>query len=112
MTFIIIKITCPNLDEARKVSTILLQEKLISSANFFPIKSISSWTGKIEEVNEAIVFLKTKKSKWEKVRDKIIEIHPYPEKALCDGYQSLFLEQFKDLMVQIKSVAEAVGRDV
>jgi len=77
MVFVIVKITCPDMEEARKISTNLLQKKLISSANFFPIKSMSCWTGKIQEVDEAIAFLKTRKGNWEKVRDEIKKIHPY-----------------------------------
>jgi periplasmic divalent cation tolerance protein len=77
MAFIIIKTTCPTIEEARKISTHLLQKKLISSANFFSIKSMSSWTGKIQEVDESIAFLKTRKSNWEKVRNEIKRIHPY-----------------------------------
>ncbi len=77
MAFIIIKITCPNIEVAREISEHLLQQKLISSANFFPIKSMSSWTGKIQEVDEYISFLKTRKDNWEKVRDEIKKIHPY-----------------------------------
>ncbi len=74
---IIIKITCPDVDEARKISKHLLQKRIISSANYFPIKSISSWTGEIQEVDEYLVFLKTRKNNWEKVRDEVIKIHPY-----------------------------------
>lgn len=77
MAFIIIKITSPTINEARRISIHLLQKKLISSANFFPIKSISSWTGKIQEVEESIAFLKTREENWEKVRDEIKRIHPY-----------------------------------
>ena len=77
MSFIIIKVTCPTIEEARKISKNLLQQRLISSANFFPIKSMSSWTGKIQEVDESIVLLKTKKENWEKARDEIKKIHPY-----------------------------------
>jgi len=65
------------MEKAREISKHLLQQKLISSANFFPIKSISSWTGEIQEVDESIAFLKTKKDNWEKVRNEIKKIHPY-----------------------------------
>lgn len=77
MSFLIIKITCPTIKETRKISTHLLQQKLISSVNYFPIKSMSSWTGKIQEVDEFIAFLKTRKDNWEKVRDEIKRIHSY-----------------------------------
>jgi 3-deoxy-7-phosphoheptulonate synthase len=40
----------------------------------------------------------------------IIEVHPCPEEALCDGYQSLNLEEFDNLMEEVKKVAAAVGR--
>lgn len=40
----------------------------------------------------------------------IVEIHPNPDKALCDGHQSLSLEQFSKLMAQVKTVAGAVGK--
>ena len=77
MAYIIIKITYPNNEEARKIINHLLQKKDISSANFFPIKSVSSWTGEIKEVDEILVFLKTRKENWEKVRDEVKNIHPY-----------------------------------
>ncbi len=77
MSFIIIKITCPNIDEAKKITTHLLQKRLISSANFFPIKSISCWTGKINDVDEVLALLNTRKENWEKVRDEVKKIHPY-----------------------------------
>jgi len=42
----------------------------------------------------------------------MIEVHPDPPSALSDGPQSLFFEQFADLMRQVRRVAEAVGRSV
>lgn len=42
----------------------------------------------------------------------IIEVHPRPEEALSDGPQSLLPEQFKQLMKDLKKVAQAVGRDI
>ncbi len=40
----------------------------------------------------------------------IIEVHFNPEKALCDGQQSLSLDEFTLLMTDLKKIAEAVGR--
>ena len=77
MGFIIIQVTFPNIEEANKVIFHLLQKKLISSANSFPIKSTSNWTGKITEVDEIAVFLKTKKENWEKVKSEVKNIHSY-----------------------------------
>jgi 3-deoxy-7-phosphoheptulonate synthase len=40
----------------------------------------------------------------------LIEVHSDPEKALSDGAQSLYPEQFEELMKQLRMIAPAVGR--
>ena len=42
----------------------------------------------------------------------LIEVHPHPEKALSDGPQSLYPEQFTALMNQLRAIAPAVGRSI
>ena len=42
----------------------------------------------------------------------IIEVHNNPDKALSDGTQSLYPEQFEELMNQVKQIAPVVGRTV
>ena len=40
----------------------------------------------------------------------IIEVHPDPDQALCDGAQSLNPVQFAQLMVKARVIAKAVGK--
>ncbi|PKM79071.1 MAG: 3-deoxy-7-phosphoheptulonate synthase, partial [Firmicutes bacterium HGW-Firmicutes-13] len=40
----------------------------------------------------------------------MVEVHPDPEKALCDGPQSLTFEQFRELVGEVKRVAGSVER--
>jgi 3-deoxy-7-phosphoheptulonate synthase len=40
----------------------------------------------------------------------IIEVHPNPDRALSDGAQSLWPEQFDALVQQVGIIAEAIGR--
>ncbi|TAM82975.1 MAG: 3-deoxy-7-phosphoheptulonate synthase [Acidobacteria bacterium] len=42
----------------------------------------------------------------------LIEVHSDPEKALSDGAQSLYFEQFEQLMKELRMIAPAVGRTV
>src|SRR5690349_8739640 len=42
----------------------------------------------------------------------IIEVHNNPDKALSDGIQSLYPEQFEELMAQVRQIAPVVGRTV
>jgi len=42
----------------------------------------------------------------------LVEVHPNPESALSDGEQSLKLPVFKEMMRQIRAIAQAVGREI
>jgi 3-deoxy-7-phosphoheptulonate synthase len=42
----------------------------------------------------------------------IIEVHPDPERALSDGVQSLYPDQFAQMMDQVRAIAPAVGRRI
>jgi 3-deoxy-7-phosphoheptulonate synthase len=41
----------------------------------------------------------------------IVEVHPDPDRALSDGGQSLFPEQFAGLVGELRAIAQAIGRD-
>jgi 3-deoxy-7-phosphoheptulonate synthase len=42
----------------------------------------------------------------------LIEVHHDPEKAVCDGPQSLYPDQFAKLMDELRIIAPAVGRSI
>ncbi len=42
----------------------------------------------------------------------IMEVHYKPESALCDGAQSLYPDEFQQLMSDLKKIAVAVGREL
>jgi len=42
----------------------------------------------------------------------IVEVHQDPPKAMSDGAQSLYPDQFRELLEQIGVIARAIGRDV
>jgi 3-deoxy-7-phosphoheptulonate synthase len=42
----------------------------------------------------------------------LIEVHPWPERALSDGAQSLKPDKFAQLMLQLRRIAEAVDRSL
>lgn len=42
----------------------------------------------------------------------LIEVHSNPECALCDGEESIKPSRFRDLMGNLKKIAEAVGREL
>jgi 3-deoxy-7-phosphoheptulonate synthase len=42
----------------------------------------------------------------------LIEVHQEPEKALSDGAQSLYLEQFEQLVKELRIIAPVIGRSI
>ena len=42
----------------------------------------------------------------------MVEVHPNPAEALSDGAQSLYPDQFSELMREIKVIGTAIGREV
>ena len=42
----------------------------------------------------------------------LVEVHPEPDQALCDGAQSLKPERFDAMMHELRAVAQAIGRTV
>ena len=42
----------------------------------------------------------------------IVEVHNDPDRELSDGKQSLYLEQFDELMTQVRQIAPVVQRSV
>jgi 3-deoxy-7-phosphoheptulonate synthase len=41
----------------------------------------------------------------------IVEVHPEPEKAICDGPQALRTDAFADYVRQLESAAQLAGKD-
>jgi 3-deoxy-7-phosphoheptulonate synthase len=42
----------------------------------------------------------------------LVEVHPTPDRALSDGAQSLYPEQFERMMRETRLIAEAIGRRI
>jgi 3-deoxy-7-phosphoheptulonate synthase len=38
----------------------------------------------------------------------LVDVHPYPERALCDGPQALLFDMFRSLVAQARAIAEIV----
>lgn len=42
----------------------------------------------------------------------LIDVHPHPEQAKCDGDQALLIDQFESLMKELHPVAKAINRHI
>ena len=77
MAFITLYITHESEAQAKEFSEILLQKKWIACANIFPVKSAYWWEGNIQDENEWVSLLKSRKENRDFLMQKISELHPY-----------------------------------
>lgn len=40
----------------------------------------------------------------------LVDVHPYPDKALCDGPQALFFDMFSEMVAEVRAIAGIVKR--
>jgi len=76
--YVVVIMTAANREEAVKIVRSLLEERLIACANIVgPIFSIFWWEGKIEEASEFLVFMKSHENHFERLSERVKEIHSY-----------------------------------
>lgn len=77
MKYCMIETAFDNMEEAEKVISKLLDEKLVASCQMIESNSKWNWKSEKEESKEYLVLMKTKKTLLEKIYKVIKEIHSY-----------------------------------
>lgn len=74
----IVFVTVPSLKVAGRIATAIVQGKLAACVNIVPaITSIYKWEGKLYRDKELLLIIKTRKTLFYKLADKIKNLHPY-----------------------------------
>jgi periplasmic divalent cation tolerance protein len=75
---IVVLTTLPSADAAAELARSVVGEKLAACANILPaLRSIYRWQGKIQDDNEVLVLLKTHRRHYERLKARILQLHPY-----------------------------------
>lgn len=70
--------TCPDIETARRIARILVEERLAACGNVVPgLTSIYRWKGAIESAEECLLVLKTVARRLPALECRLVEIHPY-----------------------------------
>jgi len=72
----LVLVTVPDKKTQKKLTSVLLAEKLAACVSAFPVLSQYRWQGKIERAKEHQLMIKTSTS-IEKLKRRIVELHPY-----------------------------------
>lgn len=75
---IMIYVTYPSEDDAKKISRSLVERRLVACANVVPaVQSLYWWDGKVQEDQEVAALYKTQAKNFEAVKACVLESHPY-----------------------------------
>lgn len=78
MNFIMVYCTIDTADNAKNIAKSLVQEKLAACVNILPsVYSIYKWENEVTEDSEFLLLIKTKKDLFDKLKNRITELHPY-----------------------------------
>jgi periplasmic divalent cation tolerance protein len=102
MNFVLIYITNPTKQEAKRIANYLLKKRLIACGNIFPIESLYWWKNKIVNGKEFVLVAKTIKTNFEKVKTEIEKIHSYTIPCIIKIPVSSNKEYFDWLKGEIK----------
>ncbi|MEZ4200699.1 MAG: divalent-cation tolerance protein CutA [Candidatus Paceibacterota bacterium] len=69
--------THKNKEEAEKITSLLLEKRLIACVNYFPIEACLIWQGQKTSENEVVALYKTSTTKAVTAEQVILEHHPY-----------------------------------
>jgi periplasmic divalent cation tolerance protein len=70
--------TAPDAEIAERIGTVLVEEGLAACANILDgVTSIYRWKGSVEREREALMVFKTTSETVERLRLRLVELHPY-----------------------------------
>lgn len=76
--YLVVFVTAGSKEEAEKISSGLLKEKLAACVNI--VKGVDShfwWQGKLDKAKEALLIIKTRKSLFTRLVKKVKSLHSY-----------------------------------
>ncbi len=85
--------------EARTIAHIMIEEKLSPCVQFYPIESICTWKGELEESKEFLIIIKSTQSKFEKIKRKLEEIHSYELPQIISIKNDNYTQKYSDWIV-------------
>ncbi|MEK6672620.1 MAG: divalent-cation tolerance protein CutA [Nitrospirota bacterium] len=78
MEGIVVFITAPNEEEAVRIARALVESSIAGCVNIIRgLRSIYRWQGKIEDDSEVLMVIKTRKSLFGSLSQKVKELHSY-----------------------------------
>jgi periplasmic divalent cation tolerance protein len=78
LEFIVVYVTAGSLEEASRLAQALVEERLAACVNQIgPVQSVYRWEGKLEQSEERLLIIKTRRDLFPAVEKRVRELHSY-----------------------------------
>ncbi len=104
MALVIFYVPCPDADEAKKLITHLLSDRLIACGNIVESKSVYNWADSVVHENEWIAIMKSLTELSGVLENSIKKIHPYKTPAILSWSVSCNAEYLEWVRQQVLDV--------
>jgi periplasmic divalent cation tolerance protein len=75
---VVVLCTAPDDEVAEGLATALVRRRLAACVNIVAgVRSIYRWKGKVEDAQERLLVIKTRRDQFDALRDAVAEKHPY-----------------------------------
>jgi periplasmic divalent cation tolerance protein len=91
-------ITAPP-EDASDIARILVEKRLAACVNQVPCQSVYRWDSEIQTDDEVILLAKTTAGRYEELRDRVEEIHPYDVPCIERFDETDVLDSFEEWIV-------------
>src|SRR5262245_7860420 len=100
MKIVDIWINCPDREVATKISTALIERRLVACSNIYgPIDSCYRWKGAVESASEVPLLVKTRAALFDQVAALVKSLHPYETPSIL-GIEVLMVNRdYQDWVV-------------
>jgi periplasmic divalent cation tolerance protein len=76
--FVVVYITVGSAEEGQRLARALVEERLAACVNRLrPVQSVYRWRGTVEQSEEELLIVKTKRDRFDSLQKKVRELHSY-----------------------------------
>jgi periplasmic divalent cation tolerance protein len=76
--FLVVYVTVGSPEEGERLAHALVEERLAACVNRVgPVRSVYRWQGRIEQNDEELLIIKTKRELFERLKRRVQELHSY-----------------------------------
>ena len=73
---LVVYVTAPA-ETAPKLAADLVARRLVACVNLLAATSVYRWQGQVEQAQETLMMMKTRRSRFADLKEAVLELHPY-----------------------------------